>query len=466
MKKKFDFQANFNNENYGRGLRCVIICALAVLLVTGINFFAGAIPTKIANIDLSVSRIHSISLETEEKISSLDKKVEIYLVTEPGEEDKNTVQILNLYSDLNDNISVTKVDPALYPELIQQTAGDKTVNNNSIILLCGEKKQIIDYGDYFSGNKFLLEDYLNSGIDYVSGEYLKKIYALTGHGEAELSEEMTSFLGLDGFESEELSLVKTSAIPQDAAGIIVNGATSDLTEREAAILLDYMKKGGKLVLSTGYTDESMLNWKQITEYYGASAEKGYVMEGDESLFVKENPRYIMPYIFTDSNETITSGVKYVLMPDSTGIVLEENDALRDTLKVSAILKTSEKAASLYTNIFTGSKDYVEGPFNLGICAEEKTQTGTSKFVWFSSKYMTDQDINSFIGGGNLTMFLNAISWACEDNPVASIHGKTVSTQFLTVSDAYASVIKIVMIGVIPFIAIAAGIFVYFRRKRR
>ena len=464
QKKPFQFQEMFNNENYGNGLRCVIICALAVILVVGVNLLVRALPTAATNLDISTSKIHSISEETKEKISQLSEKVDIYMVCEEGEEDRNTAHVLNLYADLSDNLNVSVIDPALSPEIIEQYTGEDAIDNNSVLVVSGDRRQVLDYSDYFASSVFVLEDYLNSAIDFVTSDDLDKVYALTGHGEREISDKLLDYMGLDGYTSEELNLVQAGEIPEDAKAVILNGVTRDITEGEAEILLDYMQNGGKLLLVTGYSSDTFTNLEKVTGYYGARLEKGYVVESDESRYAESTPTYVMPYIYTDGTDVLTDGVEYVLMPNAKGIVTDEEE--REGLEMTTILETSDTAGSLYTNIFNNSQEVIEGPFKLGVSFEEETAGGVSKLVWFSSAYISDETVDAYVGGGNITMFLNAICWLCEDQPEASIHGKTVSTQFLTINSSDLGIWRIIMIIVVPLSVLAVGIIVYIRRKRR
>ena len=64
------------------------------------------------------------------------------------------------------------------------------------------------------------------------------------------------------------------------------------------------------------------------------------------------------------------------------------------------------------------------------------------------------------------MFLNGISWTAEDDPVPSVHGKTISTQFLTISASAMNLWKIIMIFAVPLAVLLTGLIVIIRRKRR
>ena len=225
-----------------------------------------------------------------------------------------------------------------------------------------------------------------------------------------------------------------------------------------------MKNGGKLLLITGYSSDTFTNLEEVTEYYGARLEKGYIVESDESRYAESTPTYVMPYIYTDGTDVLTDGVEYVLMPNSKGIVTDEE--VREGLEVTTILETSDTAGSMYTNIFNNSQEVIEGPFKLGVSFEEETEAGLSKMVWFSSSHLSDESVDAYVGGGNITMFLNSICWLCEEQPEASIHGKTVSTQYLTINSSDLGIWRIIMIGIVPLSVLAVGIVVYIRRKRR
>ncbi|MBR5739768.1 MAG: hypothetical protein IKX81_00595, partial [Firmicutes bacterium] len=99
------FKKYFDNDNYQNGLRVVLICVLAVTLVVGINMFAGALPTKIANIDVSSGHVFSIGSDTEQSLKALEKPVELIYVCESGEENQNTQIMLNLYADATDMVT-------------------------------------------------------------------------------------------------------------------------------------------------------------------------------------------------------------------------------------------------------------------------------------------------------------------------------------------------------------------------
>ena len=458
------FKRYFDNDNYQNGLRVVIICALAVVLVVGVNLFAGVIPTKIANFDISTEKVFSISNETEAGLKELGEPVQLIYVCEKGEENKNTQVMLNLYADASDNITVEQIDPAFDPQTIIKYTGEVSLENNSIIVVSGDKKQIVYYADYYTSGVFVLEDYLNSAIDYVTSDELRVVYDLQGHNEMSVDSGTEAYMGLDGFELRHLTLMDEGKVPDDCRVLIINGINQDITAKEAELIIDYLKKGGKLLLTTDYTKSLMKNLDTVTQYFEATTGDGLIMESDSNRYMDENQAYVVPSLYTGSN-MLADGVSYMMLPNLKPIVVDE-DNLDPSIKFTKVLEASEKAYAVYTNIFTGKAETLPGPFTVGAIFEKGENGNEGRMVWVTSRYLGNVEVSEEVGGGNITFFLNSICYLGEDDPVASIHGKKISTQFLDLTDNQLKMWEIIIPGIVPAIALIIGVIVVIRRKRR
>jgi ABC-type uncharacterized transport system involved in gliding motility auxiliary subunit len=80
--------------------------------------------------------------------------------------------------------------------------------------------------------------------------------------------------------------------------------------------------------------------------------------------------------------------------------------------------------------------------------------------------MDHQQTNMRISGGNQDFFLNCVNWMCGQESGISIHAKSVSQEYLTISSGTASLLALVMIGVLPIGYLAIGIVIWTRRKKR
>ena len=82
------------------------------------------------------------------------------------------------------------------------------------------------------------------------------------------------------------------AIPDDAACLFINGATSDFSSDDKDKVIDYLNNGGKVILVTGYTDEETPNIDAILSYMNLSIAKGLVVENDSNGYYR-SPYYIL-----------------------------------------------------------------------------------------------------------------------------------------------------------------------------
>ena len=458
------FKKYFDNDNYQNGLRVVLICVLAVTLVVSINMFAGLIPTKIANIDISTGHVFSISGDTEDSLKELDKDVELIYVCESGEEYQNAQVMLNLYADATDKVTARQVDPAFQPQEIMKYTGETGLENNSVIVTSGDKQQIIYYNDYYTAGSFVLEDYLNSAIKYVTSDELYVAYFTTGHDELALEASTISYLGLDGFDYKEISLMDEGSIPDDCKVLVINGIRTDITAKEADIIIDYLKNGGSLVLTTDYTKSTLTNLMKVTGYFGANSGTGIIMESDSNRYVNDNPGYVVPYLFTD-NKILSDGVSYMILPNLNPIEVDE-DSMDSSVKFTELLQASENSYSVYTNVFTGKAETVKGPFTVGALLEKGDNGSEGRMIWISSRFISNSDISEAAGGGNITFFLNSINYLGKSEPVASIHGKKISTQFLDLNTQQVKIWQIIIPIVVPAVPLIIGVIVMIRRRRK
>ena len=87
-------------------------------------------------------------------------------------------------------------------------------------------------------------------------------------------------------------------------------------------------------------------------------------------------------------------------------------------------------------------------------------------VWVTSRHLATDQVSEEVGGGNITFFLNSVCLLGEDDPVASIHGKKISTQYLDFPEGHLKIWEIIIPAVIPALALVMGAIVMIRRKRR
>ena len=134
---------------------------------------------------------------------------------------------------------------------------------------------------------------------------------------------------------------------------------------------------------------------------------------------------------------------------------------------SEIIAAQMQLAGYQLTTYEKEDGDIAGPFALAAQSTKTLDDGLeSRLVWIGSTGITDDDANARVSGGNQDLFLNALDWLCDQEQSVTIHAKTLGTNYLTMSDATANILSILVLAVIPGTLLALGIILNVRRKRR
>ena len=123
---------------------------------------------------------------------------------------------------------------------------------------------------------------ITASVDYVTTEDIPTTYILSGHGEAELSENFTKMY-LDDLSVRYflINLDEKGEIPANAVTLVLNAPKTDITAKEKALLADFIANGGLLVLNTTPDAMGLTNLMSLMSSYGLAGEGAIVL--DDSL---------------------------------------------------------------------------------------------------------------------------------------------------------------------------------------
>ena len=456
------------------GAYSLTVTAVVLAILVVINILFSLLPPSITKLDISASKLYSITSNTKTVVNSLDRDVTIYWIVQADKEDSVLENLLSKYDSLSEHIKVVKKNPDAFPTFSEKYT-KKEVKNNSLVVECGERNRFISIDDIYIGDvnyatytrtySFDGEGAITSAIDYVVSEKLPKIYVLEGHGEADLPAFFTAQMEKDNMERESISLLNRDGVPSDADCVLIYAPSSDISEREEEILSKYLAGGGKLmVLSGSGKDWILKNLYGLLEAYDISAAEGIVVEGDRDHFAFQMPYIMLPDI---SGNAITEALireKYrVIVPLALGLRTESSDSGT----VAVLLKSSEQAFSKkagyeLTNYEKEDGD-LDGPFAFAVSIEEK---GGGKMVWVSSSSFLDEQINAYSSGANLNFIMNSIASMLGEREAVAIRSKSLNYNYLTINETTAAMMKTVMIGAVPLLFVAMGISTVVERGKR
>ena len=453
----------------------VVLALIVLAILVAVNVLFSVLPSKFTQFDISAAQLYSLTSDTKVVATNLDKDVTIYWITQAGQESTVLDKLLDRYQDLSDLITVVKKDPDIYPTFAQQYT-DETVVNNSLVVECGDKSRYISYDDiyqvdtasyYTTGSvsqSFDGEGQITSAIDYVVSDELPKIYLLSGHGEVALSDTFSNELTRSNYETvEDFSLLNVDEIPEDCGALLINAPTSDISDEELTMLRDYVQGGGKLLVLSGPQKEaSLTNLDTLLADYDVTVSDGIVVDTDREHYAFTTPYVLMPDIeSSDITDPLTEESSHVIVPIAQGLTVGSNGS------VTALLTTSDeafsKAAGYAMTTYEKEDGDTDGPFTLAVSITDSTAEG--KIVWVASDYLLDDTYNSYSSGANLDLVMNGLSWMIGKNDAVSIRAKSLNNSYLTISSSSATVLKVVMIGVIPVCFLLLGIDEVLRRRK-
>ena len=455
------------------GSYALILTAMVLALLIVVNILASALPANVTKLDISSSKLYSITSNTKAVVNALEQDVTIYWIVQSGQEDDVIENLLAKYDSLSSHIDVVKRNPDVYPTFAQQYT-DETVQNNSLVVVSGEKYRFVPYSDiyvsqgsmysYSYTTSFDGEGAITSAIDYVVSTELPKLYALEGHGETAIPDSFSEQLEKENVEVDSLSLLTVDEIPEDAAALLIYAPASDISQEEVELLESYVQSGGKLLVLAGpVADGELTNLYGILNRYGITVAEGIVSEGDRSHYAFQAPYVLLPELAdTDITSPLSEKNYYAIVPIAAGLQL--SGTANGT--VTALLTTTDtaysKVAGYAQTTYDKEEGDIDGPFALGVQIEDN---GGGEIVFFTSSYLLDDMYNAYSSGANSDLVMNALSELLGERQAMSIRSKSLNYNYLTISDSAASLLKTVMIGLVPLMYLAMGVVTVWDKGR-
>lgn len=401
------------------GSYSLAVTAIVLAILVAVNVLVSVLPTSATRYDISATKLYSITSNTKAVISGLTEDVTIYWIVQADQEDEVISNLLDKYESLSDHITVVKKNPDVYPTFAAQYT-DETVYNNSLVV--------------------------------------------EGHGEAELSAVFSDQLTKENVEVNTFSLLTENAVPDAADCVLIYAPESDISEEERDILADYVSTGGKLLVLAGPTEDGTLtNLYSLLADYGVTAAEGIVVEGDSSHYAFGYPHILLPDMAdSEITQSLTAENYYAIIPIAQGMTISDSAS-----NVTALLTTSDasfsKAAGYQLSTYEKEEGDTDGPFAVAVSVAD---TSGGEIVWFGSSLMLEEGYNDYSSGGNLDLVMNALSDLVGEREAIAIRSKSLDYNYLTISESTASLLKTVMIGMIPITFAAAGIYVVAKRRMK
>ena len=461
-----------------------VLVLIAILIASNLLVDVLARDLKI---DFTSTGLHTLSEDTKQVLTTLDREVEIIgLFEKPatlqGSNYQPFIPLIDEYkSSSSGKIKVTYVDPKQSPSFVAgiDPTGQTQFTEGNFVIRSGDRFLeinpfsciIFDKDEYTQNNRYVaignrIEAVFTGAISYLSANDLRQIYFLKGHGESE-NAMISSLLQYDGYESHDLYLDKAGSVPEDCDLIVLNLPGSDITEKESVILSDYLISGGRVIVASDFPGSSI----PLIRVEALVRSMGISMTTD--LILEYSPDYLYDVKINDFSKARISpeyaeafDMFYVSVGQARNIKIL--DQVTSGIKIRPMLISSP-----YSTV---------NP--MGVIDDRKVSQGVYNYVVIAQREDEKAGQMAVLGTGYLSAdgFLSGITNAEENarffrNLVRSMNGQEFASPIppkeipgygfanlpsVTMQTTW----SVVLIALLPFIFISMGIIVYYQRRHR
>lgn len=461
-------------------------------------------------LDLTEDKIFTLSDGTSEILDELDDilTIKLYESKEPPPQislvSRDVNDFLEDLSSSRENIKFVRKFPDEDEEIAKEAkmAGVAPVQFNvfgqtelstklgylGLTLTYADQREVIQFVRSVDGFEYNIASSINSMLLKES----KTVGFLTGHGE------MSSKQGLSALTQYLSSQYNVTDIEAQSNGsidltnvdvLVIAGPNQNIPELERSAVSQYMSDGGKamILLDPVLVDQGRLiavrNPNSFTEFledFGIILEDNMVFDPqfNESLsFNVGVGNVVLNYPFwahvPTVDKKITGEVDTVIMPWTSSLGITDPNPSLGTLEFSTLLRTHPTAAV----------DYAYGdvtPNSSHLDLKDKQQFSSDIAVAITGNSPEGKDFRMVVAGDsgwlsdmvttrsatNLALGLNLTDWLAQQDTLAAIRSKIVSSRQLEFSSAtHQNLVQYINILGIPIIFIIIGFIMAIKRRK-
>ncbi len=509
-------QALLRRGGYSVAITAAVLAGLIVL-----NVLVSALSKRfVLEFDMSTDKINSMSEENIDYLRNLDAEVTVTVCAEKeGYTDgymnyyaqnlygvssdateyfEQTLKLLDKYPAYSDKITLNYVDTqgTEFTEISSKYSSEKLYYGDIIVSHTAEngneRYKVLGFKDIYSlyedttyasygyttstvnGNK--VETAVTGAIAYVTSSKTKKIAFLTGHSRSDYNEDYKKLLTENNYEITEISDSLVGSISNEFDAVVIAAPTVDFIDSELDCLSEFLDNDGKLGKGLlFFADASapyLTGLYDFLSQWGISVEEGILYETNESNHMADDPMTMGIYPTSESEE-LTSGMQLCItgynVPMTT--LFETEGGITVTSLMSSL--DSVVAAPVGTSAgWTGAGDHTKQSYQSVIqadCSEyndDNELISSYVFAFGTTEYLQSAyNEYSSVSNKDITLACTERAVGAEDTGISFV-SKTITDESFadSVSQSGTRVIRIVFMAILPIACIAAGIYIFIRRR--
>ncbi len=476
---------SFNMRKLKYGSISTVFVALFVAVIVLVNILAGFLTDRFSlKLDMTESGLFSLSDETKELLSEVEDDITIYILATRASMEKNTdmnntLELISRYSsESGGKIKYEFIDPNKNPAFFEKYTKARGATARALVIESPKRYIVLEsdeFAYYMGSNKnrtyYQGEEQLSSAIMYVTSPEVSGSGFVTGHGE-EKPEALNNIFKGNNLEPRDVDLMH-GEVPEEINNLVISAPLTDFSSEEIGALDRYLKSpDNNLYVLWSINTPSLPTLERYLSEWGIS---------------------FLPYVVCDESRAYTSPIYVVPELSSSSIVNKENQGQMIIVspntrpinilwrekgygRVSELLSTAKssygKALSADKPITTLSRESSDekGPFTVGAVSElmipTDTGAGVSRVIAFGSFEIASGEVESIARAFNSRMLAEVLQYANPNTHTMQIMPKVETSYDLNITQAQARIIFIVLVFIIPLAILAAGVFVFLRRRNR
>jgi ABC-type uncharacterized transport system involved in gliding motility auxiliary subunit len=449
--------------NYALYLTAYVLIILAVLVTA--NVLANRYNESY---DATSNKRYTLSDQTIKVVRNLKQDATISYYDRMSEFAR-AKDLLDRYDALSPKLTVAYIDPDRKPQLAK-AAGVK--NYGTIYVEAGGRREEA---------KSLTEEELTSALIRALKGSAHTVCAVTGSGEHDPDDQrgggaaaFKQLLEKNNYKARSISLLEKAEVPGDCTVLVIDGPRLDYTEPVVKAVGSYVEKGGRALfmldppLRMGRMEiAANAGLTKLLESWGVTANNDMAldMSGVGQLFGL-GPE--MPLVTSYEQHPIVRELK----GSATVFPVIRSLDVKSTgkTKVEKLFETNENSYATTDlsspEIRIDPRKDKKGPLTLAAAGtyEGGKGGGKGRFVVVGSSAWADNGVLSSRSFDNRDLAMNMVNWLSSDEDLISIRPKEPADRPLSMNQRQMGWVFYVCLVLMPLIAVAGGISVWWKRR--
>lgn len=452
-KERFAFL--YQSEQFKK-LSIHTINAVLVFFIVGLlNYLAFKNPIQW---DFTSRRSNSLTVQTEQVLASLDKKVR-FTVFARKIDFGSFHQLLELFKFRKTDIEISFVDIELSPHLVQKY---NITRANSILVEYGEKNLVVDEVD---------ELHLVNALVRLSKRNDPLIGIVSGHSEISWDEDgkdgmsfLKRQLQNNNYIIRDIKLGQISKLPEELSALVIWGPKEGFFDLELKMIKEYIERGGKVLIGIDpqLNQDKLAELRKLLENYGIKVRNNLVIDRLKSINGSNGTVPLVEKLNLD--HPVTKGIENVFFPLVSSIEINQDqegiDVLAETTPFPASWADANPSELLKGQItFNEGKD-LRGP--VGLAASVDLKEKGSRLIVFGTSNFVLNSYNRF--AKNFNLFLNSLAWLVGADELISFNIPSLKDEPVFISGTKVNSIFYFSVVFAPLILFFLAIYFYRRRS--